>query len=60
MPYFGVAKTEPTSAAAIPRWVIKHSLLVGIALALLCQVLPEDYRRPCNEIAHICTGGIAQ
>jgi hypothetical protein len=55
-----VAKTKPTASTAIPRWVIKHSLLVGIALALICQVLPEDYRRPCNEIAHICTGGITQ
>ena len=35
----------------------KIAAIVGVVLALVCQALPADYQKPCQTIAHLCTGG---
>lgn len=40
----------------IKRWW-KHAALVGAVLALVCPLLPDAYRAPCDVLKTICTLG---
>jgi hypothetical protein len=31
---------------------------IGFALAIICHLVPHEYRAVCELIAKICTGGI--
>lgn len=57
---WNVSQPVPTTAQRGLKWAIKHSLLIGIALALLCQFLPEGWREVCRDITHTCTGGLSK
>lgn len=37
--------------------VRKYALWVGIALAVICKMLPPDYQAPCHTLASFCSGG---
>lgn len=44
----------------IRRRKIKRAIITAIVAALLalgCKALPADYRKPCELIVGICTGG---
>ncbi len=36
----------------------KHAALIGIALALVCQVVPPQYRVVCDVVRQLCTLGM--
>lgn len=34
----------------------KRAALLGAALAIVCHLLPSDYRAPCEVLLSVCTG----
>jgi len=36
----------------------KRAAQFGVALAILCQLLPHDYRVICEAVAQVCRGGL--
>lgn len=38
--------------------IVKRAAVAGFVLALLCPVLPPEYRPVCELIAKLCTGGL--
>jgi hypothetical protein len=36
----------------------KRSAAIGFVLAIICQLVPPDYRAVCDLIASVCRGGI--
>lgn len=40
------------------RRLRKHAAIAGVFLAVLCHLVPPDYRAVCNTIASVCTGGL--
>lgn len=39
------------------RWLVKHAALVGFLLAILCHLVPHQYRVLCDKVAHLCKLG---
>lgn len=40
------------------RKLARKAARLGAALALLCHVLPPEYRAVCEAIADVCRGGL--
>lgn len=39
------------------KWA-KRAAIFGAVLALVCHLLPPDYRAVCDVVATICRGGL--
>lgn len=37
---------------------VRIAFACGVLLALVCPVLPEEYRGVCQAVATVCTGGV--
>lgn len=35
----------------------KYGAWVGFGLAIVCQLVPDEYKAICNVISQLCTGG---
>ncbi len=38
--------------------IAKRAALIGAVLAIICNLLPHEYRAVCHAIAQVCTGGL--
>jgi hypothetical protein len=38
------------------RRLSKHAALIGVVIAIVCHLLPPQYRVACDAIAKICRG----
>lgn len=36
----------------------KRSAVLGVVVALVCLLLPPEYKTACELVAHVCTGGM--
>ncbi len=45
------------SPSAFSKWR-NRAMIAGALLALICRVVPPDYRAVCDAIATICRGGL--
>lgn len=50
------SETKPTTSTTLKKWR-RRAVLLGVALALVCKLLPSDYRGLCEAVASVCTGG---
>lgn len=39
------------------KQAVKAALL-GALLALVCRMLPDEYRGPCETVVKLCSGGL--
>jgi hypothetical protein len=46
--------SQPSIVADFRR-LARHAALVGFALALLCHLVPHDYRAVCRALATLCS-----
>jgi hypothetical protein len=52
-----MATDEKKKKSATPAAWRKRAAAVGAMLALVCHLLPEEYREVCRALAAVCTGG---
>lgn len=37
---------------------VKYGARIGFVLAIVCHLLPPDYRMACELLVKLCTGGL--
>jgi len=47
----------PPSIKKDARRLYRYAATAGAVLAVLCHLLPHDYRAACNAIASLCGAG---
>lgn len=50
-------KKQPTITGDLRR-LRRHAAVVGVVLAILCHIVPPEYRAACDALASLCTGGL--
>ena len=50
-------KRQPPSVVADFKRLAKHAATFGFVLAILCHLVPPQYRALCNQLATVCSGG---
>lgn len=46
--------TQPTIRGDLVRFR-KHAAVIGAMLAIICHIVPPDYRAVCDALASICS-----
>jgi hypothetical protein len=52
-----IEKTPEETKAARTKWR-RRFFAFGIALAVICKFVPDEYRAPCEELANLCKLGL--
>jgi hypothetical protein len=46
---------EKANEKALAKRVTRYAALIGLVLAMLCNLLPPDHRALCQTIVALCT-----